>query len=231
MGSGTQDEQKETYFLVGKRRENNLDFQGAAVAYEKALEVNPRNASAHFELGLLYEQQLKDYAAAVYHYEQVKKLRPNSDRAQLVGPHITACEEELARTVALGPVSPAMRRDMESLAEENRRLKYQVDILTRRLTMLTNLPTPVASNPPAIAVRRDTPARRAPSLTRAPAPAPAPSPIGRAKAMTTYVIRHGDTLSAIARRHGVKLGAVLAANPHVDPRRLHVGQTVNVPPP
>lgn len=45
----------------------------------------------------------------------------------------------------------------------------------------------------------------------------------------TYTIASGDTLAAVARRCGVPLDAVLAANPGVEPRRLHVGQAITLP--
>jgi D-alanyl-D-alanine carboxypeptidase/D-alanyl-D-alanine-endopeptidase (penicillin-binding protein 4) len=42
----------------------------------------------------------------------------------------------------------------------------------------------------------------------------------------TYTVREGDTLGGIARRHGVTLPALEAANPDLDPRRLIPGRTV-----
>jgi LysM repeat protein len=35
----------------------------------------------------------------------------------------------------------------------------------------------------------------------------------------------------IARRYGVKLDALMAANPKLDPRRLQIGQAVIIPAP
>ncbi len=49
--------------------------------------------------------------------------------------------------------------------------------------------------------------------------------------MRTHVIKPRDTLAGIARQYGVKLEALSAANPDVNPRRLRPGQTLNVPPP
>ena len=60
-------------------------------------------------------------------------------------------------------------------------------------------PAPAAPAAPALALQ---PA----SAPAAPAPAPAPAPAG------AYTIKAGDTLSAIASRHGVKLSDLLAAN-------------------
>ena len=65
------DEQKDPFYLTGKTRVNDRDYRGAIESFEKALENNPRNAAAHFELGLLYEQQENDCAAALYHYRVV----------------------------------------------------------------------------------------------------------------------------------------------------------------
>ena len=46
----------------------------------------------------------------------------------------------------------------------------------------------------------------------------------------TYTVRRGDTLGAIARRANVPLGALLDANPGVNPRALAVGQKIALPP-
>jgi len=46
-----------------------------------------------------------------------------------------------------------------------------------------------------------------------------------------YIIRPGDTYFSIARRFGTVVGAIEAANPGVDPKRLAVGQSICVPAP
>ncbi len=46
----------------------------------------------------------------------------------------------------------------------------------------------------------------------------------------SYVVRYGDTMSAIAARSGVSLQALIAANPQVkNPNLIHVGQRLNIP--
>lgn len=45
----------------------------------------------------------------------------------------------------------------------------------------------------------------------------------------TYVVRQGDTLYRISVRVGVPLPALLAANPHIDPRFLQPGTTLRLP--
>lgn len=44
-----------------------------------------------------------------------------------------------------------------------------------------------------------------------------------------YVIRGGDTLSAVASSHGVNLDRLMEANSGVDPLRLQVGQKIRIP--
>lgn len=45
----------------------------------------------------------------------------------------------------------------------------------------------------------------------------------------TYVVRPGDTLSAVAGRLGVNVGALAQANGITDPNRVFAGQTLTVP--
>lgn len=54
---------------------------------------------------------------------------------------------------------------------------------------------------------------------------PSPQPPGR-----TYIVQPGDSLYSIARRFGISLDALIAANPQLrDPDRLSVGQVINLP--
>jgi LysM repeat protein len=47
---------------------------------------------------------------------------------------------------------------------------------------------------------------------------------------TTYTVRSGDTIAAIAERFGVTIDDILAANPGVDTRQLRVGDVLRLPP-
>jgi peptidoglycan hydrolase-like protein with peptidoglycan-binding domain len=47
-----------------------------------------------------------------------------------------------------------------------------------------------------------------------------------------YTVRRGDTLSGIARKKGVSLNALIAANPQItNPNLIHPGQGLRIPPP
>jgi LysM repeat protein len=53
--------------------------------------------------------------------------------------------------------------------------------------------------------------------------------LGIGSSAGTYVVRSGDTLSAIAGRLGVSVGDLVGANGISDPNRVLVGQTLTVP--
>jgi membrane-bound lytic murein transglycosylase D len=45
----------------------------------------------------------------------------------------------------------------------------------------------------------------------------------------THRVARGETMGAIARRHGISVDALRSANSGVDPRRMRVGQTLRIP--
>lgn len=57
-----------------------------------------------------------------------------------------------------------------------------------------------------------------------------PPPIPTPGEQTIYVVREGDTLSAIAAQFGVGEEAVLKQNPGIEPDKLFVGQELKIPP-
>lgn len=66
-----------------------------------------------------------------------------------------------------------------------------------------------------------------PVATDTPSPSPSPSPT-----FMSYVVRPGETLNSIARKFGVTVEAILAANPNItDPSRVQAGRTILIPPP
>ncbi|MFH0907879.1 MAG: LysM peptidoglycan-binding domain-containing protein [bacterium] len=87
-------------------------------------------------------------------------------------------------------------------------VRLEVSELRDQLTALTNKPAPV--EPPA--QTPDTGMEEQPS-----------GPGG------TYVIQSGDTYGKIARKQGATISAIQDANPGVDPSRLKIGQTIQLP--
>lgn len=82
---------------------------------------------------------------------------------------------------------------------------------------------PTTVNKPATTVKPKTP----PATKGAPKPAAAPIDPGSG---TTYTVKKGDTLSAIAKRYGTTVDALLKANPNItNPNLIKAGQVINIP--
>ncbi len=252
-GSGTSprmDEQRDPFFLAGRDKVTRMDYNGAVESFEKALEVNPRSASAHYELGLIYDQKLGKPATAIHHYERYLQLQPKAEDTVKVRELIEGCKLELVKTLPMQLPTPADQGKLEKLVAENNALRQQVDLLSRRLALLTNqLATPVV-NPPAAnlpapaslvsaarpiqsfsvsapVTNRSVPVvRPTPPLKAAVTPSARPAAVAR-----THLVKRGETASDIARRYNIKVSSLLAANPSLDPRKMRAGQTLTVPKP
>jgi tetratricopeptide (TPR) repeat protein len=217
------DEQKEPHFLEGKSCINSRDFRGAIEEFTRALIVNPNSASAHHELGWLYEQKEPDPAAAIYHYERYLRLRPDAENADLIRQRITSCKQDLARTVQPLPITPSMQQQFEQVLDEVKRLREENEQWRAYFASLprsaTNIAPPQSSQP-----HRNPASQSGETATARTNPTPA-SP----SRMRTHTVQSGESPYSIARRYGVGVDAVMAANPGLDPRRLRPGQTINVP--
>lgn len=231
--AASRDEEKEPHFLTGRSRVNAMDFKGAIESFEKALEVNPRSAPAHFELGWLFDQKEPDPAAAIYHYERYLRLSPNSGREETVKTRILACKQVLVQSVSLVPGMEKQQHDLEQLVEENKRLRADIEkwrVYTLRPQSLTNQPGQAFSG--ARAAQTSGSGQLAAGGSK---PSDSTGATGAtaivAAAPRTHTVKAGETPDAIARRYGVKLAALMAANPRLDARRMRVGQTLNIPPP
>lgn len=219
---GQLDEQKEPHFLEGRSRANAMDYRGAIESFAEALEVNPRSASAHFELGCLYDQKDPDAAAAIYHYERYLKLRPDAVNEETIRQRIQGLKQMLAETVAALPPS-ALQRELERLMVENRKLREEVTSLQASHAALTNVPVtqPVRTHP-------QSPTGGGRQILAGYNPPPRQVPLTPVSARQ-HTVRPGESFASIARRYGVKLEALQAANPRANPKRLQIGQTVNLP--
>lgn len=234
---GPEDEQKEPYFLTGKARESTLDFKGAIEAFEKALEANPHNASAHFELGLRYEKE-GDYSAAIYHFERFLKLRPDSPHADTVKDRITRNKMELSKTTIYAPMTQTLQRDFDKLADEVKQLRAENEKLRASQSNQMGQASGTASRQ-----GQATPGAGRPPVTPAPDTGAAESPAARpggvsggnevrsGSGMRSYAVKAGDTPTSIAKKYGIKLDVLMSANPTLDPKRMRVGQPLKIPAP
>jgi tetratricopeptide (TPR) repeat protein len=231
IGERNIDDRKDSDFIAGQNRAKSLDYAGAVRAYEKALETNPRSASAHFELGLIYYLNLPDYAAAIYHFQKFLELRPNDSHAENVRQFVSVCKQELARTVSLGPIGQKLQKEFERLTAENQNLRQQVEFLSKSLSVATN--RPVKLRAASLVTTTSTAPKLAPNLPGKPRPPTARNQPSLSAVSSIqnrrHVVRPRETIASIARQHRLPLGTLLAANPEVDPRRIRIGQILKIP--
>ena len=225
------DEEKEPHFVLGKSRVNAMDYAGAIEAFNESLEANPRSAAAHFQLACLFDQKAADPAAAVYHYQEFLRLNPKADNAEVIKQRIYSCKQQLAADVLPLPSAPAEQKQLEELAEKNHQLQDENEkwraYYTAQQAAQKNSPTTLPNNlTPANSLTPD-------DISTAPAnPVPTPSvrPVtAKPTKPRTHTVVAGETLAAIARKTGVSLTALQAANPGVTPKKLRIGQSLNLP--
>ena len=106
-------EEKNPLVGDGLAKKAAYNYQGAVESFEKALEGNPRLARPHWELGLLYSQNVPDPAAAIYHFQRLLKLRPDWRQADTARQFINAATIELAKSAPLGPQTPHMQQQLD----------------------------------------------------------------------------------------------------------------------
>jgi len=234
---GPEDEQKEPYFLTGKARESTLDFKGAIEAFEKALEANPHNASGHVELGVRYEKE-GDYSAAIYHFERFLKLRPDSPHADTVKDRITRNKMELSKTTIYAPMTQTLQRDFDKLADEVKQLRAENEKLraaqsnqTGQVSSAANRQSQAAVGAGRSPVAPAFAAGAAESSNSRPGGVSAGNDPRSGVGVRSYAVKAGDTPTSIAKRNGIKLDALMAANPTLDPKRMKVGQSLKIPAP
>ncbi len=213
QGDSRSDEEKDPHFQRGLALTSSQDFKGAAVEFERALETNPQSAAAHFQAGGLYDSKLNDFAAAIYHYERFLELQPNSKEAPEVRERIRGCKEQLANTEFPLPNSKNLQKEVDRLTAENQSLKQQLDQLKKQAATGAAAPAPVPAEPARYAVATPVATRTAASPSHP----------------RVHIVRAHDTIFSIAAEYGIRSSAILAANPQIDPRRLRVGQSLNLP--
>jgi len=124
-------------------------------------------------------------------------------------------EQALSRTRQYGNLNEQTIKQVAAGMQENR---TELVKLAGRLNEL------LASGAPAPAP--------ATAITRADAPSAesdAAAESRPANAPGTYAIQSGDNFVKVANKLGIGLQALIDANPGVDPRRLRIGQEINIP--
>jgi LysM repeat protein len=222
-GSSASDDEKEPHFVLGQNRVNAMDYAGAVEAFEESLEVNPHSAAAHYQLAMLYSEKESNPAVAIYHYQQYLRFDPKAPNADIVNQHINTCKQQLATDVLQLPSSPAAQQQLQQLADKNRQLQDEVD--KWRAYYAAQMAAEKTNQSPASGNAATVPTAAVSSSATV---GSAALPVGKPR---THIVAAGETPAAIARKAGVSLNALLAANPGLNPKKMRVGQPINLPPP
>lgn len=199
-----------------------MDYQGAIEEFERALDVNPRSAAAHYELGILLGEKAGKPAAAIYHYEKYLELRPGAGNADIVQQQIMGLKLELTKGLTALSSTPEAQQQINLLIEENRRLKEELERWRTGAGVRNGAGT--ESSPAQTQPR----ARTEPTVGRGTGQSQTAA-TNRPATTRTYRVETGDTPASIARKYRISADALLAANPGLNPRRLQVGQSLNIP--
>jgi LysM repeat protein len=231
------------------------ELQRAVQHYESALDGTMLSAEAHYRLGLVYEDQLKNQVAALHHFERYLELAPQGQFSTDVKGYVDRLRLVMVSSLAEGTVLPA--REASRLKNENLELRQQLAELRQKAPAGRAAPTPiprvaampamiVAATPPPLPpeetpqpepeVRRAIPV--APPATAVTAGAVSPAPVASPEATPTgprsHTVVSGDTLAKMARKYygnSAQWPKILEANKGTleDPTKLKIGMVLVIP--
>jgi tetratricopeptide (TPR) repeat protein len=212
------------------------DVEKARDLLQRALRKNPDLARAHLNLALIYDDSLKDYLLAVYHYRQYLALRPHSEKRPLIEQAIESAAMSFAVSL---PINPTLQRQLDDLRQENAMLRERLvqvaELLRQARASGGGSPSPA---PASVVASPIMPAPPTPPAVRPIVPVAPPDPIEQPLSTPSpreYVVVAGDTLSRISQKvYGTpsRWEDIFNANKAalVRPDRVKVGQKLIVPP-
>lgn len=191
-----------------------VDPERAREFFEKALREDPKLADAHLELGYLYEGELEDPNAAIYHFRRYLELEPNSPlKESTIEPRIANCLQDLTREGTLQRVIQQMENDLQTREQEIERLKERVQQLEAKLE---------TARKEMLALT--TPKSHSPGASEAP-----PDQEAESSLWINHTVEADQTIYALSKMYGVTEKEILKLNPKVNPRALHVGDVIRIP--
>lgn len=188
------------------KRLSTDDLEGAIRVYESILDGTPKTAEAHYRLGHVYADRLKEPLGALYHFNRYVAVAP--DGAFAKGARSYKKEGELLLVAQLGNGAPLTQEEAAKLKNENLKLR-------KTLEEMRVLKTP----PPA-----GGPVAKGGEILQKPIPSGA----------RTHKIASGETLATIALKYYKNKGRsrdILEANFYSSDAatKLKVGQELYIP--
>lgn len=138
--------------------------------YEAALDGTMLSAEAHYRLGLLFEDQLKNEVGALHHFERYLELAPQGQFSTDVKAYVERLRLVIVSSLAEGTVLPA--REASRLKNENLALRQQVTEMRQQAPSGRGA-TPVAAAPAPVVNPVATPAM---IVAATPPPQPSSAP-------------------------------------------------------
>ncbi|MFZ2639354.1 MAG: LysM peptidoglycan-binding domain-containing protein [Verrucomicrobiia bacterium] len=171
-GTGFIGDDKNPWLKKAEAEKQRRNYVEAAECYEQALKLNPDSAAIHWAVAILDEQQLKDLAGAIYHYQRFVKLNADPERGKMANVFIERAKRNLIASMPNSPLENAS--EMNDLLQKNRALQDEVDKLRQQLTeiqmRLANQPQTAAAAPPPPPLEPNVPAVASNSVAVASAP-------------------------------------------------------------
>ncbi|MDP6439083.1 MAG: LysM peptidoglycan-binding domain-containing protein [Kiritimatiellia bacterium] len=158
----------------------------AVALYREALTANPAAARVHLDLAFFLHDSIKDYVGAIYHYRDYLRLRPGTEKSEMVKNRVRLAKQALAASVL--PEDREVGRTFARLEQEVSALRKRVgELKAANATLAREL-----SERPEVSAGE-------PSLLDAMHGAE-DDPRTSGSSVTEYVVKPGDTLSSIAVR-------------------------------
>ena len=178
------------------------------------------------KLGLVLGMNM---AVACLVFQGCKVTRPGMDNVPppTVDPAVASTETTPVATVDQAPSATVSTTSQSVVAPDSASTVSSIDVSTTSDPAIAPQPSQVATVKPLPSAKK----RPAAATVSAASPAAdsAVATTASAQAAGSVVVQRGDTLSGICVRNRVKMSAVLAANPGLNPNRIRVGQKIAIP--
>ena len=240
-------ETDDAVYQQGKQLQRQGRNPEALLAFLKVIEKRGEQFSpeSHLEAGLIYLQDIKDPIEAIHHFRKYLTLQRKSKEAPYVRGLIERAQRELAKSLPGRPLEDQsqwlnLRDQLKELQRENDQLRAEIAAVRGgaapapflRVTQaaVDGNATRLAVVPPAV---DESPIALAPAPSASPGAPLFGKPAVPAKAAgRKHVVGIGDNLYNIARKYGVKMEDLQAANRDLVPNvttPLRLGAELRIP--